>query len=115
MPDHLIAAGRICPLAAILIDNIDPPTRETELSCHRPFVEFVTDEIVSPFQEELGLSPAVADRAIGGSSLGGLTALYAALERPDCFGNVLAHSPSVWWFPQWVIIWRQGRNPNRGS
>jgi enterochelin esterase family protein len=112
--DHLIAEGRIRPLAAILIDNIDPLTRQTELSCHRPFVDFVADEIVSPFTEELRLSRAAADLAIGGSSLGGLIALYAALERPDCFGNVLAHSSSFWWFPEWFDHVPAGAEPEPG-
>jgi enterochelin esterase family protein len=112
--DHLIAQGRIRPLAAILIDNIDPPTRQAELSYHRPFVDFLADEIVSPFTAELPLSPVTADLAIGGSSLGGLTALYAALERPDCFGNVLAHSTSFWWFSRWWHHLPAGAEPEPG-
>ncbi|MCA9670330.1 MAG: hypothetical protein KC503_32265 [Myxococcales bacterium] len=42
----------------------------------------------------------LADRdntALGGSSLGGLFALYAARTRPDVFGGVLPMSPSLWW------------------
>jgi predicted alpha/beta superfamily hydrolase len=35
--------------------------------------------------------------AIGGSSLGGLFSLYAALTRPDVFSRAAAVSPSVWW------------------
>ncbi|HSJ64005.1 MAG TPA: alpha/beta hydrolase-fold protein [Gemmatimonadaceae bacterium] len=34
---------------------------------------------------------------IGGSSLGGLTALWIALRHPDVFGRVAALSPSAWW------------------
>lgn len=34
--------------------------------------------------------------AIGGSSLGGLVAFYAALRHPDLFGKVLCFSPSFW-------------------
>ena len=33
---------------------------------------------------------------IGGSSMGGLIALYAGLTRPDVFSRVLAMSPAVW-------------------
>ncbi len=36
---------------------------------------------------------------MGGSSLGGLTAAFAALRRPDLFGNVLSQSGSYWWRP----------------
>ena len=35
--------------------------------------------------------------AIGGSSLGGLVALYLALRRPDVFRSAAVMSPSVWW------------------
>ena len=33
---------------------------------------------------------------VGGSSMGGLTALYAVFRRPDVFGKALAMSPSLW-------------------
>jgi predicted alpha/beta superfamily hydrolase len=41
----------------------------------------------------------LADRehtGIGGSSMGGLIALYAGLSRPDVFTKVMAMSPAVW-------------------
>jgi predicted alpha/beta superfamily hydrolase len=37
------------------------------------------------------------EAAIGGSSLGGLVALYLALRRPDVFSAAAVMSPSVWW------------------
>lgn len=36
-------------------------------------------------------------RVLGGSSLGGLFALYAMLERPDLFQGIIAPSPAVDW------------------
>lgn len=33
---------------------------------------------------------------IGGSSMGGLIALYTGIYRPDVFGRVMAMSPAVW-------------------
>lgn len=35
--------------------------------------------------------------AVAGSSLGGLSALYLSLTRPDVFGRAAALSPSLWW------------------
>ena len=40
---------------------------------------------------------------VGGSSLGGLIALYTGLQRPDVFGKVAAMSPSVWWDRRYVV------------
>lgn len=37
------------------------------------------------------------DTALGGSSLGGLAALYIGLTHPAVFGNLVVMSPSVWW------------------
>src|SRR5688572_12904058 len=38
-----------------------------------------------------------ASTGIGGSSLGGLSALYVALSHPDVFKRAAVMSPSVWW------------------
>jgi len=35
-------------------------------------------------------------RAVSGSSMGGLAALYAHFRRPDLFGGAIAMSPSLW-------------------
>ncbi len=43
-----------------------------------------------------GITPEVGQRIIGGSSLGGLAALYAHHRRPETFGGVMAMSPSLW-------------------
>lgn len=43
-----------------------------------------------------GLSPDIGHRIVGGSSLGGLAALYAHHRHPEAFGGALAMSPSLW-------------------
>lgn len=43
-----------------------------------------------------GLSPDIDQRIVGGSSMGGLAALYAHHRNPEAFGGVLAMSPSLW-------------------
>ena len=42
------------------------------------------------------VSPSIDQRIIGGSSLGGLAALYAHHRHPETFGGVMAMSPSLW-------------------
>jgi predicted alpha/beta superfamily hydrolase len=58
---------------------------------------FFADELVPFIDRNLRTLPAPAHRAVGGSSLGGLMALYLGWSRPDVFGRVLALSPSVMW------------------
>jgi enterochelin esterase family protein len=94
--NNLLAAGRIAPTVAILIDSLDEPTRDRELACYPPFVAFLAEELLPWARERYQL----AGRAIvGGSSYGGLAAAFAARERPDLFGRVLAQSGSFWWKP----------------
>jgi enterochelin esterase family protein len=94
--NNLLAAGRIAPTAAILIDSLDEPTRDRELACYSPFVAFLAEELLPWARERY----QIAGRAIvGGSSYGGLAAAYAAHERPDLFGKVLVQSGSFWWKP----------------
>lgn len=45
---------------------------------------------------DYGASSDPAHVGIGGSSMGGLGALYAHFKRPEHFGLVLAMSPSLW-------------------
>jgi predicted alpha/beta superfamily hydrolase len=47
-------------------------------------------------QGEFRVSSAPGEVGIGGSSLGGLAALYAHFRNPERFGLVLAMSPSLW-------------------
>jgi enterochelin esterase-like enzyme len=59
----------------------------------------VREELL-PLVAESGV-PADADRlVVAGQSLGGLSALYAAVEFPDLVSRVACQSPSVWWTPE---------------
>jgi len=42
------------------------------------------------------LSHAAADRVLVGASIGGVSALWGAMTRPDVFGGAIALSPSAW-------------------
>lgn len=86
--DNLIAAERIPPLAAVLPDSLDTQSRWRDLACNAEFLE----HIVSEFLPLAGLRTDPARTVVAGSSLGGLAAAYAALERPDVFGNALVQS-----------------------
>ena len=60
------------------------------------YLDFITRGIKPLIDSTFRTRPAAKDTGIGGSSLGGLIALYAALTRPNDFGFCLAMSPSIW-------------------
>ncbi|HVY47834.1 MAG TPA: alpha/beta hydrolase-fold protein [Minicystis sp.] len=62
----------------------------------RAFLAWVAEGLVPRLAGELGLSTRPEDVVIGGSSMGGLAALFAHHEHPARFGGVLAMSPSLW-------------------
>lgn len=98
--DNLLAEGRISPLVAILVDSLDDATRDVELPCHRPFVEFLTTELLPWVHLRYRATANPAQTIVGGSSYGALAATFAAFTRPDRFGKVLAQSGSFWWRPR---------------
>jgi len=97
--DNLLAEGRIPPLVAILVDSLDDATRDVELPCYRPFVEFLAAELLLWAEAHYQVTADPAQTIIGGSSYGALAATFAAFTRPDRFGKVLAQSGSFWWRP----------------
>ncbi|MBM7783639.1 alpha/beta hydrolase-fold protein [Tenggerimyces flavus] len=95
--DNLHATKRIPPTIAVLVSQQD---RNVELSCHQPFVDFLADELMPWARERLRISANPRDVIVAGQSLGGLASAFAALRRPDVFGNVLSQSGSFWWHPE---------------
>lgn len=59
------------------------------------FLDFLTEE-VRPFIER-EYEVAQEGSVLFGSSLGGLFALYAMMERPDAFDAYISVSPAIWW------------------
>lgn len=57
------------------------------------YLEQITDQITPAICKELKLNLTTIDKAVIGSSMGGLASLYALGKRPDFFGTALALSP----------------------
>lgn len=51
-----------------------------------------------------------AGTGVGGSSMGALVSVYAAVSRPDAFGFCAALSPSVWFHDRRVLEWTTDRD-----
>lgn len=99
--DVAINTGRIGPMAILGIDNLDQADRAAILGGESQLVIDIARRLVPqaradhPDRTWAGRSQTV----LCGQSLGGVTALMAALCAPDIFGCVLSHSPSMWWSP----------------
>lgn len=104
--EALMTDGQVMPLFIVGVANsgrrdedytptVDPDEEsggEAEL-----YLEFIVDELLPWLAEEFPISLDSEYCGVGGSSLGGLFALYAGFRRPDVFGRVVAISPSIWW------------------
>jgi predicted alpha/beta superfamily hydrolase len=57
---------------------------------------WLTSELCPRITREFNVRGDTAGTAVGGSSMGGLAALYAHFRYPDVFGAALCMSPSLW-------------------
>lgn len=80
-------AGRMSEyLPFAMVDGVEPRAKQ--------FVTFLTGEVMPRVQRAFRVKEGPEFTGIGGSSLGAVVAMYAACERPDLFGKVLAESMS---------------------
>jgi len=98
--DNLLADKLISPTVAVLIDNVDGKSRSRELSCHAPFAEFLAQELIPWVHQHYHVVSDPARTTIGGSSSGGVAAVFAGLKHPELFGNILSQSGAFWWKPE---------------
>ncbi len=105
--DDLILRGAIEPMLIVGVYNTGvrriseyTPTRDAE---HRKggkgdrYAQMLARELKPFIDEQYRTRRGAADTAVGGSSLGGLAAIEAALLYPGVFGKAAVMSPSVWW------------------
>jgi gluconolactonase len=99
--DNLIQEGAMPVTIAILIDpGVLPASRAEQMARYNRsyeydglgdhYARFLIDEILPEVGKQYKLSSDPNDRAIGGSSSGGIAAFNAAWERPDAFRRVLS-------------------------
>lgn len=114
--DNLIADERIKPLVVIFIDHREPVNRSNnrrmmELAMNSRYLNFIADEFIAEIEKQHTISKARADRAILGSSMGGLTAAYFAFSRPEVFGMAGIQSPAFWFKPDIYSLCDNPENP----
>lgn len=92
------AAAASCDMPPVTLVFLPAKDRRAEFGCRPELWEAVRDELL-PLVAESGV-PADLDRlVVAGQSLGGLSAMYAALEFPDLVSRVACQSASFWWTP----------------
>lgn len=80
--------SRLQELSAFAIDG-------TPGLAHR-LLDWMTGDLMPTLTAELGLHPGPRGTLIGGSSLGGLAALWSHFHYPQAFGGAMAMSPALW-------------------
>lgn len=61
------------------------------------YLRMLAEELKPRVDQELRTRPGRETTALIGSSLGGLSASYAGVKKPEVFGLIGAMSPSTWW------------------
>ena len=108
--DNLYAAGEIQPILVVFVDPWDREAgvnrREQELvpspggECS--FCEFLVKELIPTIDGAYPTDRSAAGRAILGTSLGGLHAIFMGLTYGEVFGRIGIHSPAFW-RSRWVL------------
>jgi enterochelin esterase-like enzyme len=91
--DALLAQGETAP--AILVCVQRPERSKIGDRLDPNYVRFLADELVPWVDARYATSTDPQERVIGGASVSATFSLFAALSRPDVFGQVLAQSPLV--------------------
>ena len=78
------------------LDELSPFASESSRGLLPALVGWLADVVVVDAWNTLGVLPEPRGVMIGGSSMGGLAAMYAHHVRPDRFGSALCMSSSFW-------------------
>ncbi len=93
---NLVRAQQMRPTIVVAV-NSALGAREAELAHNPAYVRFLAEELVPSVQRRWHVGTEPRRTAIVGSSLGGLTAAYAAVAYPHVFGGVVAQSGAFLW------------------
>ncbi|WP_393054334.1 alpha/beta hydrolase-fold protein [Streptomyces sp. LN549] len=93
--DSAFARGEMPPVTLVFLPAKD---RAAEFACGSGLWEAVRDELL-PLVAESGVTADPGRLVVAGQSLGGLSALNAALEFPELVSRVACQSGSFWWTP----------------
>ena len=101
--EKLVRAGRPVPVVVGIhhggegrIRELSPFDCQGCASAAESFLGWVTGTLIPALTAELNLIPGPLGAVVGGSSIGGLAALWSHVRYPETFGGALVLSPSFW-------------------
>lgn len=114
--DNLIDQKKIQPIIAIFIDHREPVNRSNnrrmqELAMNSNYFAFFEEEFIPHIESKLSVIKDPQQRAIMGTSMGGLTAAYFGFTKPGVFGMTGIQSPSFWFNPEIYTVCDNPENP----
>ena len=104
--DNLICEKKIKPVIAVFIDPRSVPNssgnnrRNIEYSINDKYVNFVCDELVPFIDANYKTNKTPDNRAILGTSLGGINSAYFGYSRSNVFHLIGINSPAFWYKPE---------------
>jgi len=107
--DNLQAQHKIPPTVAILVDAMG--LRNRDLTCNKPFADFVAQELTPWARKTLNIKPGAEHVTVAGSSFGGTCSAYCGLTHSETIGNVVAMSGVYTIAPGW----QTSNQPYRGE
>lgn len=114
--DNLIADKKIQPVIAVFVDHREPVNRAnnrrmTELAMNAKYLSFFADEFVPYIEANYPVSADPKQRAVLGTSMGGLTSAYFAFTKPGVFGMAGIQSPAFWYKTEIYQVCDSPENP----
>lgn len=102
--EGLIDAKVIPPIIIVGVDNLDRtneylPVYDPEIKAGgkaKDFLKFLVQEVKPMIDQTFRTKTDRASTGIGGSSLGAVISIYAAIHRPDVFSDLILMSTASW-------------------
>ncbi len=91
------------------IDELSPFEIQGNASGLDGLLDWIVDSLMPRLAAELPLIAGPIGAVVGGSSMGGLAALYAHFRKPRTFGGALAMSPSFWVQDGEILRWLEAQ------
>ncbi len=112
---RLIFENAIEPVVAVLIPNTGEGKGTTRTMEYTPtkyrskggmadkYIKYLIGDVLPFVENTYRIRSSPNNRAIGGSSLGGIFSFYAAWFYSDYFAKGIVMSPSFWWSEGWML------------